>query len=72
MEILKYLQVIVSILLALVILVQTPTTSLSLSSMSSESAWKNKKRGPAKFLHISTIVLAVIFILNSTVLFILG
>lgn len=72
MEILKYIQVIVSILLCLAVLLQTPASTLNLSTMSNGVSGSLKKRGPEKFLFISTIVLAIIFILNSTVLFVVG
>lgn len=72
MEILKYIQVIVSVLLILVVLLQTPASTLNLSTMSNGVSGVNKKRWAEKVLFIATITLAIAFVINSTVLFVLG
>lgn len=68
MDFLMLIEVIVSILLVFVILIQNKSVSLNLASM-----WGGMeevvKRGPEKVLHNATIVLGVIFILNSVLLF---
>jgi len=63
------IEIILSILLIIVILLQNKNVSLSLSSMSGD-AWVVAKRGPEKILHNTTIFLAVLFTLNSIALFI--
>jgi len=67
-EYLKIFEVIVSLLLILIILIQNKSVTLNLTSM---SWWMNqvKKRWPEKVLHIATIVIWVIFVLNSIILF---
>lgn len=69
-EYLKIVEVIVSILLIFVILIQNKSVSLNLTNM---SGWMNqvKKRWPEKVLHIATIVLWTIFVLIAIVLFVM-
>jgi protein translocase SecG subunit len=69
-EYLKIVEVIVSILLIFVILIQNKSVSLNLTNM---SGWMNqvKKRWPEKVLHIATIVLGTIFVLVAIVLFVM-
>lgn len=69
-EYLKIFEVIVSILLIFVILIQNKSVSLNLTNM---SGWMNqvKKRWPEKVLHIATIVLGTIFVLVAIILFVI-
>ncbi len=64
-------EIIVSVLLIFVILVQNKNAGLNLTTMSS-SAWAITKRGPEKVLHITTIVLWTLFVVNSLLLFVLS
>jgi protein translocase SecG subunit len=57
----------VAVLLILVILIQNKNVSLNLSSMSWGMA-PTQKRGPEKVLQNTTIVLWVLFIVNSILL----
>ena len=70
-EALKILEIITSILLVLIILVQNKNVTLSLASM---SGWMGEvtKRWPEKIMHNFTVGLWIIFILNSLALFILS
>ena len=68
LETLKFTQIIISILLIFIILVQTKNVSLNLTSMSS-GMWTITKRWPEKILHNTTIILWTIFIVNSLALF---
>lgn len=70
LEYLKIFEVIIAILLIFTVLIQNKSVSLNLTNMSGWMA-QIKKRGPEKVLHIATIVLWVIFVLNSIVLFVL-
>ncbi|MDD3302329.1 MAG: preprotein translocase subunit SecG [Candidatus Gracilibacteria bacterium] len=70
-EYLKIFEVIVSLLLILIILIQNKSVTLNLTSMSGGMN-QVKKRGPEKVLHIATIVIGVIFVLNSIILFMVG
>lgn len=70
-EALKMLEIIVSIMLILIILIQNKNVTLSLTSMS-WWAWEITKRWPEKIMHNFTVVLGAIFILNSLALFILS
>lgn len=61
-------EVIISILLISVILIQNKSVSLNLASM----GWGMDtvvKRGPEKVLHNTTIILGVLFVVNSILLF---
>lgn len=71
LELLKFAEIFVSILLIFVILVQNKNVSLNLSSMS-WGMWEVTKRWPEKVLHNTTIFLWVLFILISTTLYILS
>lgn len=71
LPILIVIQVIVSILLLILILIQSKGTGLSIAPGSNDFG-KFEKRGPEKTLHIATIVLGAIFILNATVYFFLA
>lgn len=65
---LVFSEVIISILLIFFVLVQNKNVSLNLSSMSGWM-WEVTKRGPEKVLHNITIVLGVLFVLNSLALY---
>lgn len=67
LEILKYSEILISVLLILVILIQNKNVSLSLTSMSWGMA-AIQKRGPEKVLQNTTIVLWVLFVVNSILL----
>lgn len=70
-DFLKFSELVISILLIFVILIQNKWTALNLSSM---SWWMNEitRRWPEKILHNLTIILGTLFILNSVSLFILN
>lgn len=63
-------EIIVSILLMLIILIQNKNVTLNLTSMG-WWMWPVTKRGPEKVLHNTTIVLSILFILNSLFLFLI-
>lgn len=62
-------EIIIAALLILIILIQNKNVSLNLTSMS-WGMWSVTKRGPEKILHNLTIILWVLFIVNSVLLFI--
>lgn len=70
LEILKITEVIIAILLITVVLIQNKNVSLNLTSMSGGMGTITK-RWPEKILHITTIVLWILFILNSLAFFVL-
>lgn len=57
-------QVVISVLLSLSILVQQRGAGLS-ATFGGQGGFYTSKRGAEKFLHNATIVLAVLFLLNS-------
>lgn len=63
------IQIIISILLTIVILLQNKNVSLNLSSMS-DSSGSITKRWPEKILQNTTIILSTAFIINAILLFI--
>ncbi len=63
------IQIILSILLTIVVLLQNKSVTLNISSMSGDM-WEVSKRGWEKILQNISIVLAVIFTLNGILLFI--
>ncbi|MDD2907879.1 MAG: preprotein translocase subunit SecG [Candidatus Gracilibacteria bacterium] len=69
-DILKFSEVIVSVLLIFIVLIQNKNVSLNLSDMSSGMG-EVTKRGPEKILQNATIILGVLFILNSLALFLI-
>lgn len=71
LDILKFIEVIISVLLMFIILIQNKNVSLNLSSMSSWM-WTITKRWPEKIIHNTTIILWIIFIINSLILFLLS
>ncbi|MDD2871797.1 MAG: preprotein translocase subunit SecG [Candidatus Gracilibacteria bacterium] len=68
-DMLKFTEIFISVLLIFFILVQNKNVSLNLSSMSGGMG-EVTKRGPEKVLHNITIVLGVLFILNSVALYV--
>ncbi len=70
LNILQYIEITVSILLCLIVLVQTKNASLDLTSM---SGWMDTitKRGPEKILQNATIILGALFIINSILLYVI-
>lgn len=70
-ELFKWILVADSILLSLLILLQSKGTGLSIAPGSGDFG-KFEKRGPEKTLHTITIVLAVGFVALATVLFFLS
>lgn len=70
LEILKITEVIFAILLIAVILIQNKNVTLNLASM---WGWMGAvtKRGPEKVLHITTIIIAILFTANSLAFFVL-
>lgn len=70
-QILTILEVIISVLLIFVILIQNKNVSLNLSTMAGGMG-SVSKRGPEKVLHNLTIVLWALFILNSLLLFVVA
>lgn len=69
-SILLNIQIVVCILLIIVVLLQNKNVSLNLTSM---GGWMGEvtKRGTEKVLHNATIVLGVLFAVNSVVLFLI-
>ena len=63
------IQIILSILLTIVVLLQNKSVTLNISSMSGDM-WEVSKRGWEKILQNISIVLAVVFTLNGILLFI--
>jgi protein translocase SecG subunit len=61
-------QIIISVLLIIVVLIQNKNVSLNLSSMGG-GMWPVTKRWWEKVLHITTIVLWTLFAINSLVFF---
>ena len=70
LDILKFAEIFIAVLLIFFVLIQNKNVSLNLSSMS----WgmgENTKRWPEKVLHNITTILWTLFILNSIALFLL-
>lgn len=70
LDVLKFVEVIISILLTFVVLVQNKSVSLNLANMSGGMATITK-RWAEKIIHNTTIVLGTLFVLNSLLLFLL-
>ncbi|MDD2916573.1 MAG: preprotein translocase subunit SecG [Candidatus Gracilibacteria bacterium] len=64
-------QIIISILLILLILVQAKGNGLSIAPGSNDFG-KFEKRGAEKTLHIATIILGTLFVMNATIYFFLS
>jgi protein translocase SecG subunit len=71
LDMLKFAEIFIAILLIFVILIQNKNVSLNLSNMS-WWMWEVTKRWPEKVLHNVTIVFWTLFILNSMALFLLS
>lgn len=71
MNFLSFSQIIVSILLIFIVLIQNKNVALNLSSMSGGMG-EVSKRWPEKVLHNITIILGVIFVVNAITLFLLS
>lgn len=71
LDMLKFAEIIIAVLLIFFVLIQNKNVSLNLSSMS-WWMWEVTKRWPEKVLHNITIVLWTLFILNSIALFLLS
>ena len=71
LKVLITIQIVTSVLLILIILVQAKGTGLSIAPGSADFG-KFEKRGPEKTLHIATIVLGAIFVINATLYFLLA
>lgn len=71
MEAIKIIEIVLSVLLILVVLIQNKNVSLNLSTMWG-GMWEVTKRWPEKILHNATIVLGLAFIVNSVALFLLS
>ena len=69
--ILKISQMILSFLLAFFILIQHKSASLSITNFGGENT-KYERRGPEKTLHMTTVILGILFTLNAIVYFIIG
>ena len=70
-DILKFSEVIIAVLMMFSILVQNKNVTLNLSDMS-WWMWEITKRWPEKILQNTTIILWVLFILNSLALYLLN
>ena len=70
-DMLKFAEIFIAVLLIFFVLIQNKNVSLNLSSMS-WWMWEVTKRGPEKILHNITIVLWILFVLNSMTLFLLS
>lgn len=69
-KILVFTEIVISILLIIIVLLQNKGTSLNLSNMSGGMN-EITRRWPEKILHNITIILWTLFILNSASLFII-
>jgi protein translocase SecG subunit len=70
LDILKFSEVIIATLLIFVVLVQNKNVTLNLSDMS-WWMWEITKRWPEKVMQNATIILGVLFILNSLALYLI-
>ncbi len=70
LDMLKFAEIFICVLLIFFILVQDKNVSLNLSSMSGWM-WEVTKRWPEKVLHNITILLWILFILNSLLLYVI-
>jgi protein translocase SecG subunit len=71
LKIVFIIQIVVSILLILLILIQAKGNGLSIAPGSNDFG-KFEKRGAEKTLHIATIVLGMLFVINATIYFFLS
>jgi protein translocase SecG subunit len=68
---LKIIEVVISVILVLLILIQTKTNGFS-QTLSSRFAFHRTKRGLENFVFYLTIVLSVIFVVNTLVLILMN
>lgn len=68
-ETIKIIEMVISILLILVILIQPKKSSLNLTTFGNEWGWKFERRWPEKTLHQLTIIIWSIFIILALVYF---
>jgi len=71
-EILKASQIVLSVLIVVLVLLQPKDAGLSASLAGSAGAAKFERRGASKGLHNLTVVTAVLFTLNSVAYFLLA
>lgn len=69
-ELLIFSEIVIAVLLIFIVLVQNKNVTLNLSDMSN-GMWEVTKRWPEKVLHNTTIILWVLFIVNSIALFLI-
>lgn len=69
-DMLIFSEIIISILLIFIVLIQNKSAGLNLSTMSS-SMWETTRRWPEKVLHNATIIIWTLFILNGIALFLI-
>jgi len=69
--VLKIIEIIASVILVILILLQQKSSGLSLTTFS-ENFWKFERRWPEKVLYNATILVWVIFVLNTFVYFLLS
>lgn len=67
--ILKIIEIVVSVLLIIVILIQPKKSSLNLTTFGNDGAWKFERRWAEKTLHTITIILWTVFILTGLAYF---
>lgn len=69
-DILKFSEIIIAIMLIFVVLIQNKNVTLNLTDM---SGWMGQatKRWPEKILHNGTIILGTLFVLNSLALYLI-
>ena len=68
---LKIVEIVISVVLVLLILIQTKTNGFS-QSLSSKFAFHRTKRGLENFVFYLTIFLSVIFVINTLVIILLN
>ena len=71
LDVLKFAEIFIAVLLIFFVLIQNKNVSLNLSSMS-WGMWEVTKRWPEKVLHNATVILWTLFILTSIALFLLS
>lgn len=71
-QIISTTQIVLSIVLIILILVQNKNSSISIMTGGSQNAGKFERRGPEKFLHNLTIAVGVLFTVFACVFFLLG
>lgn len=69
-DVLKFSEIVIAVLLIAIVLIQNKNITLNLSDMS-WGMWEITKRWPEKVIQNITIVLGVLFVLNSLALYLL-